>query len=58
MIPLPLPAPVAPPDGWREETLPASYANYLVVNGAVLVPSYRQPRNDARAAAVAILEAE
>jgi len=52
VIPLPLPDPVAPPDGWREETLPASYANYLVINGAVLVPSYRQPQNDARAAAI------
>ena len=52
VIPLPLPDSVSPPDGWREETLPASYANYLLVNGAVLVPSYRQPENDARAAAV------
>ena len=52
VIPLPLPDPVSPPDGWREETLPASFANYLLVNGAVLVPSYRQPRNDARAAAI------
>ena len=52
VIPLPLPDPVAPPDGWREETLPASYANYLLVNGAVLVPSYRQPQNDARAAVI------
>ncbi len=52
VIPLPLPAPVAPPDGWREEMLPASYANYLLVNGAVLAPSYRQPRNDARAASI------
>ena len=52
VIPLPLPDPVAPPDGWREETLPASYANYLLVNGAVLVPSYRQPHNDARAASI------
>ncbi len=52
VIPLPLPDPVAPPDGWREETLPASYANYLLVNGGVLVPSYRQPRNDAHAAAI------
>ena len=52
IIPLPLPDPVAPPDCWREETLPASYANYLLVNGAVLVPSYRQPRNDARAASI------
>ena len=52
VILLPLPDPVAPPDGWREETLPASYANYLLVNDAVLVPSYRQPGNDARAAAI------
>lgn len=52
VISLPLPDPVAPPEGWREETLPASYANYLVANGAVFVPSYRQPRNDARAAAI------
>ena len=52
VIPLPLPDPVEPPDGWREETLPASYANYLLVNGAVLVPSYRQARNDARAASI------
>ena len=52
VIPLPLPDPVAPPDGWREKTLPASYANYLLVNGAVLVPAYRQPQNDARAAAI------
>ena len=52
VIPLPLPDPVSPPDGWREEMLPASYANYLLVNGAVLVPAYRQPRNDARAAAI------
>ena len=52
VIPLPLPDPVAPPEGWREETLPASYANYLLVNGAVLVPSYRQPRNDVRAASI------
>jgi agmatine deiminase len=52
VIPLPLPDPVSPPDGWREETLPASYANYLLVNGAVLVPSYRQDRNDAHAAAI------
>ena len=52
VIPLPLPDPVSPPDGWREEMLPASYANYLLVNGAVLVPAYRQPHNDARAAAI------
>lgn len=32
--------------------LPASYANFLVINGAVLVPSFRQPRSDRRAAEV------
>ena len=26
--------------------LPATYANFLVINGAVLVPSYRDPEND------------
>jgi agmatine deiminase len=30
--------------------LPASYANYLVINGAVLMPSFRQPARDAAAA--------
>jgi agmatine deiminase len=30
--------------------LPASYANFLVINGAVLLPTFRQPRRDAAAA--------
>ncbi len=34
-------------DGQR---LPATYANFLVVNGAVIVPTYGQPDNDAQAA--------
>ena len=34
-------------DGYR---LPATYANYLVMNGAVLYPTYAQPANDAAAA--------
>lgn len=29
--------------------LPATYANFLVINGAVLVPTYRDPENDRRA---------
>jgi agmatine deiminase len=29
--------------------LAASYANFLILNGAVLVPTFRQPRRDARA---------
>ena len=31
------------------ERLPATYANFLIINGAVLVPTYRQPENDAKA---------
>ena len=33
----------------RGERLPATYANYLVINGAVLVPTYAQPDLDAEA---------
>ena len=40
LIPLPLPAPIYDPDGRR---LPASYANFLIVNEAVLVPTYHDP---------------
>ena len=45
LLKLPLPRPIY--DG--EDRLPATYANYLVVNGAVLVPTYAQPDLDARA---------
>ncbi|MEX2382939.1 MAG: agmatine deiminase family protein [Opitutales bacterium] len=39
---LPMPDPV-----WRDNLrLPASYANYLVINDAVLVPAFRQPHKD------------
>lgn len=31
------------------ERLPATYANYLVINGAVLCPTYGQPENDRKA---------
>lgn len=31
------------------ERLPATYANFLIVNDAVLYPTYRQPQHDARA---------
>ena len=31
------------------ERLPATYANFLVINGAVLVPTYNQPAKDAEA---------
>ena len=36
----------------RGRRLPASYANFLVVNGAVLMPTFRQPRRDRAAAEV------
>ena len=31
------------------ERLPATYANFLIMNDAVLYPTYAQPENDARA---------
>lgn len=44
---LKLPMPSAIYDG--DERLPATYANFLIVNGAVIVPTYAQEENDARA---------
>ena len=35
--------------GWRLPLLPASYVNFLIVNGGLLVPTFRQKRNDDRA---------
>ena len=46
LLKLPLPRPMYDEDNYR---LPATYANYLVVNGAVLVPTYNQPDLDAEA---------
>ena len=44
LIELPLPDPVFDPeDGHR---LPATYANFLIINGAVLLPVYGQPMKD------------
>jgi agmatine deiminase len=40
LLPLPWPAAKYDEDGNR---LPATYANYLVINGAVLVPTYNDP---------------
>ena len=48
IVELPMPRPCHR-DGVR---LPASYANFLVINGAVLMPAFRQPRRDATAAEV------
>ncbi len=40
LVPLPWPRPAFSADGQR---LPATYANFLIINGAVLVPTYRDP---------------
>ena len=49
LVALPLPdEPVRAPDG---RVLPASYANYLLVNGALLMPTFAQP-SDERARAI------
>ena len=45
LLRLPLPRPIYD----EGDRLPATYANYLVVNGAVLVPTYSQPDLDAEA---------
>lgn len=42
LLPLPWPAARHDEDGQR---LPATYANFLVINGAVLVPTYADPRD-------------
>jgi len=44
LLPLPWPAACHAADGHR---LPATYANFLVINGAVLVPSYDVPQDAA-----------
>lgn len=40
LIPLPMPEPIYDEEGQR---LPANYANFLIINGAVLVPAYDDP---------------
>ena len=44
LLPLPLPSPIYDPDDGHR--LPATYANFLVLNGAVLLPTYGQPATD------------
>ncbi|MEX0887452.1 MAG: agmatine deiminase family protein [Phycisphaeraceae bacterium] len=52
LVDLPMPEPVSydfPPDRWSpggREPLPASYANFLITNGAVFVPAFGQPSDD------------
>ena len=46
LLPLPMPRPICDEAGQR---LPATYANFLVINGAVLCPTYAQPDLDQQA---------
>ena len=43
LVPLPMPQPIFDED---DQQLPANYANFLIINGAVMVPVYDAP-NDA-----------
>ncbi len=45
IVELPMPEPCF----WDGQRLPASYANFLIINNAVLVPVFRQRRRDAEA---------
>lgn len=49
LLALPSPKPIYDEDGMR---LPATYANFLIMNGAILYPTYAQPENDSIAAGV------
>ncbi len=46
LVPLPLPKAIHDEDGLR---LPATYANFLIMNSAVLYPTYGQPEQDSEA---------
>jgi agmatine deiminase len=48
VVEIPLPEACEVP-GWRLPVLPASYVNFLIVNGGLLVPTFRQGKNDDRA---------
>ena len=43
LIPLPMPQPIYDEDGQR---LPANYANFLIINNAVMVPVYDDPMDE------------
>lgn len=51
LLTLPWPAPCHDGEGQR---LPATYANFLVINGAVLVPVYGQPSDNAALAMIGL----
>ncbi|MBQ9362129.1 MAG: agmatine deiminase family protein [Bacteroidaceae bacterium] len=53
LVPLPMPSAIYDETdvdaGGKPQRLPATYANFLIINNAVLMPTYRQPENDATA---------
>lgn len=51
LVPLPMPA-ASYDEGGDGRRLPAGYANFLIVNGAVLVPVYGAPQDEAALAAL------
>jgi len=48
IVELPMPA----PSHVKGRRLPATYANFLIINQAVLMPAFRQPRRDQEAAKI------
>ena len=41
-----IPLPMADSVEWNGERLPATYANFLIINGAVLLPTYNSPKDE------------
>src|SRR5690606_34328287 len=48
IVELPMPRPVA----WQSSRLPATYMNFLFVNGGLLVPTFGQAARDRKALAI------
>lgn len=44
--------PMADKVEWKDERLPATYANFLIINGAVLLPFYNSPKDEVAKAAL------
>ncbi|MCC8154291.1 MAG: agmatine deiminase family protein [Tannerellaceae bacterium] len=47
-----VPLPMADVVEWEGERLPATYANFLIINGAVLLPFYNSPKDEEAKAAL------
>ena len=47
-----IPLPMADLVEWNGERLPATYANFLIINGAVLLPYYNSPKDELAKAAL------